>query len=276
MKVLPPAESPLASISRRISKLAVAVAREAKDVLDAFAHDEPPSHHPALPTSPDKRPQTTIGATGHFQHEFTIDDGRTARTLYNFLSTHLPKRMSVTIVEWLALQNPLLQFSPSRPRLPGQHHPGLGVARQVTTMLVHMCQEKDRDCLVSSPEYFHNAVIYRLNGWRFLNPAFEGYLIALMDDLKSDIEEKGLAAVSWAFQNCHVVDDAGVVEVWQMHEQYLPVSSRMKAYADSFEYTRLVEKFAQRYRGKLHIDWENAKDLEQYIVQKPKAQQSEE
>ncbi|KAJ3031682.1 UNVERIFIED_CONTAM: hypothetical protein HDU68_001199 [Siphonaria sp. JEL0065] len=268
MKNLPPDESPLMHLSRKISRIAVSVA---KDVMDRFSHeDEQPSSHPQLPTSPTKRVHsTTTGATGtHFQHEFTIDDGRTARTLYNFLSHHLPERMSVTIVEWLALQNPLLEFTPSRPKLPGQHHPGLGVARQVTIMLVHMCEEKQRDCLVSSPEYFHNAVIYRMNGWRFLNPAFEGYLLALMDDLKADIEEKGLPAVSWAFQNCHVMNSEGVVEVWQMQEQYLPVSSRMKAFADSHEYIRLVEKFKKRYMGKLFIDWENAKELEQYITAK--------
>ncbi|KAJ3061498.1 hypothetical protein HDU98_002603 [Podochytrium sp. JEL0797] len=267
MQILPPEVSALAALSQRITQFAVSVATE---VIHAF---EPPSRHEALENNSARNTvMRGLPATAptSFQHEFAIDDGRTARILYDFMSQNLPEQMSVTIIEWLALQNPLLEFKPSRPRLPGQHHPGLGVARQVTQMLVHMCEDKKRDCLVSSPEYFHNAAVYRLAGWRFLNPAFEGYLVALLDDLKVDLEEKGLSAVGWAFQNCHVVNADGVVEVWQMQEQYLPVSDRMKAYADSAEYTRLVERFARRYRGKLHIDWDNALELQKYIVPNPR------
>ncbi|ORY49049.1 hypothetical protein BCR33DRAFT_714117 [Rhizoclosmatium globosum] len=283
MKILPPEETALETMTRHIQLVALKMANSVNEAIDkaneaiassldmSIPHvfvDPEPSHHPQMPNSPGVRMHLPATAGTHFQHEFTIDDGKTARILYNFMTKHLPDKLSVTIVEWLALQNPLLKFTPTRPQLPGQHHPGLGVARQVTEMLVHLCQEKNRDALVSSPEYFHNAVMYRLGGWRFLNPAFEGYLMALMEDLKTDIEEKGLAAVSWAFQNCHVVDSEGVVEVWQMHEQFLPISSRMLAYTTSPEYLRLVEKFTRRYRGKLHIDWTNALEIEKYVLPK--------
>ncbi|HEX9901277.1 MAG TPA: hypothetical protein VGB72_00285, partial [Acidobacteriota bacterium] len=41
------------------------------------------------------------------------------------------REYKVLVFEWLTLQNPLLKFGPSRPPLPGQAHPGLGLGRKV-------------------------------------------------------------------------------------------------------------------------------------------------
>ncbi|KAI8609757.1 hypothetical protein BC830DRAFT_1149061 [Chytriomyces sp. MP71] len=226
--------------------------------------DEPPA---TLPEGITRMQHLASDAATRFQHEFKIEgDGATAKTLHTFLTAHLPSRLSVTVVEWLAMQNPTRAFTPARPQLPGQHHPGLGLGRTVTKMLVAISREKGRDCLLSIPEYFHNAVAYKAAGWFFVNPAFEGYMRALLIDLGADLETKGLSAVSWAFQNCHVVDANGVVEVWQAQEQILSVSNRMKSYLASSEYVRLVTKFTKRYAGKLHIDWSSAKELDKYLL----------
>ncbi|KAJ3409568.1 hypothetical protein CcCBS67573_g00554 [Chytriomyces confervae] len=242
---------------------------------DELGEEEPESEPvSSLPEGITRMQHLPSSANTHFQHEFKIDgDGKTAKTLHSFLTYHLPSRMSVTVIEWLAMQDPTLVFSPKRPQLPGQHHPGLGLGRQVTKMLISVSKEKGRDCLLSIPEYFHNAVVYKAAGWFFLNPAFEGYMRALLMDLGADIQSKGLAAVSWAFQSCHVVDASGVVEVWQAQEQFLPLSYKMRSYLGSSEYIRLVAKFTKRYAGKLRIDWANAKELERYFVSGGKAEE---
>ncbi|KAJ3098766.1 hypothetical protein HK100_005025 [Physocladia obscura] len=288
---LPEDPSPLEQVSRSISHLASSIA---STLTHPVTHPTTPTIltvanpsttedetlHPAIPSRSNnnnnnsssnnhtKQFQLTSNSETFYQHEFSIDDGKTAKLLNTFMRSSLPEKISATVVEWLALQNPKAEFGSDRKKvqLPGQHHPGLGLGRQVTDMLVDMCQETHRDCLVSSPEYFHNAVMYNLGGWKFLNPAFQGYLEALQDDLKADLEEKGMAAVSWAFTNGHVKSKDGIIEIWQLHEQFLPVSARMIAYSTGHEYTRLVSKFSKLYRGKVHIDWENAKEIERYVV----------
>ncbi|KAJ3110172.1 hypothetical protein HK100_003132 [Physocladia obscura] len=282
---LPKDPSPFEQVSRSISHLASSIASSltppathpttltAAVTVANLSTIERETPHPAIPfrnsnsNNNTKQFQLTSNSETFYQHEFSIDDGKTAKLLNAFMRASLPEKISATVVEWLALQNPKAEFGGRKKmQLPGQHHPGLGLGRQVTDMLGHMCQEKHRDCLVSSPEYFHNAVMYNLGGWKFLNPAFQGYLEALQDDLKADLEEKGMAAVSWAFMNGHVMSKDGIIEVWQLHEQFLPISSRMIAFSTSHEYTRLVTKFSKRYRGKVHVDWENAKEIEQYVL----------
>ena len=36
------------------------------------------------------------------------------------------------------MQNPIQEFSPHRPQLPGQTHPGLGVAKNINNMLNYL------------------------------------------------------------------------------------------------------------------------------------------
>ncbi|KAJ3316179.1 hypothetical protein HDU76_002021 [Blyttiomyces sp. JEL0837] len=175
---------------------------------------------------------------------------------------------SVTTLEWVAMQNPLTKWSEceDRPRCPGQHYPGLRVARHLLDELVHMASKNNRDALVSVPEYFHNAIFYAAGGWRFIDPSFEGYFAALVGDLRADIEKHGIAAVSWCLRNGHVKDGEGVVEVWSPLEQFFPVSGRMKGVFESLEYERLFMRSFERFRGRVRCFWEEGRECWRYSV----------
>jgi len=64
-------------------------------------------------------------------------------------------------VEWLLLQHAHGAFVLGRPPLPGQRYPGLGLLRDVTAMLLVMCERLELDGLTFLPAHFHMAEIAR-------------------------------------------------------------------------------------------------------------------
>jgi acetoin utilization deacetylase AcuC-like enzyme len=60
-------------------------------------------------------------------------------------------------IEWLLLQNPRAPFTPERPPLPGQRHPGLGLLRDVLALLVQVCHRLHLDGITYTPSHFHLA-----------------------------------------------------------------------------------------------------------------------
>ncbi len=64
-------------------------------------------------------------------------------------------------VEWLLLQNARGAFVLGRPPLSGQRYPGLGLLRDVTAMLVVLCERLDLDGLTFLPAHFHMAELAR-------------------------------------------------------------------------------------------------------------------
>ncbi|KAI8850453.1 hypothetical protein BC829DRAFT_156156 [Chytridium lagenaria] len=172
-----------------------------------------------------------------------------ARRVREFLDTQFPAPCNTTIIEWTCMQNPLATFK--RPPLPGQKFPGLGCGKEFLAAVVHLASVRRRDAVATVPDHFHNAWMYGKSGYEFVSPAFAGYFMAIMDDLKDDIRKHGIAAISWAFHNGHVVDKEGVVEVWQPQDQMTPISRRMRAYFRSHGYKHLVEEFRETFKGRL-------------------------
>lgn len=62
-------------------------------------------------------------------------------------------------VEWLLLQDPRARFTPLRPALPGQDHPGLGALADVMAWLVHLCQSMGLDGILFRTPHWHLAVL---------------------------------------------------------------------------------------------------------------------
>lgn len=168
-------------------------------------------------------------------------------------------------IRWFSLQNPRAAFPPMKPRLPGQRYPGTGMARDALGIFVRLGLKAGKDGIINCPEHFHNAYLY--SGFFFLNPEEQGAFNRLKKDLDKDIKEKSLAAVSWAiylgFLRSGINDEEGEtpntgnVVNWQLHEQVLPLSLKVKLYFESREYKALEQK-AERESGPFSIMWNEA------------------
>jgi hypothetical protein len=113
---------------------------------------------------------------------------------------------------------------------------------------------KGRDGIVNIPEHFHNALLYEK--FNFLNPDDQGRFERLTIDLSKDVNERGLAAVSWAiylgFLTC-----GGEREVWSGREQVFALSQGLSAYFGCRDYRCAVEA-AKCVCGPYAIKWEEA------------------
>jgi hypothetical protein len=69
------------------------------------------------------------------------------------------ERLDLLMVDWLCLQNPTKDFSPERPRLPGQTHPGLGMVRKVVDVLLDVADHFEKEGIVNTPEFYHVAAL---------------------------------------------------------------------------------------------------------------------
>ena len=85
-------------------------------------------------------------------------------------------------VHWLTLRHPIATFEPSRPRLPGQEVPGLGLAREAGEMLAATARRLDLAGVAFRPAWFHTAYSARYR-FRFIDPQRQGQFLALVRDL---------------------------------------------------------------------------------------------
>ena len=149
---------------------------------------------------------------------------------------HLPG-MEVLSVEWLLLQNPRMPFTPGRPRLPGQQHPGLGMLREFLGWLVMVAEILGLDGIYYVPSHYHVAAQSRTLV-RFLDPADEAWFRALGRAL----EGVPLAEASAAVHGGCVRDAAtGEPVAWRACPMVLPTSERLRERVFGEAYERRVE-----------------------------------
>jgi hypothetical protein len=160
--------------------------------------------------------------------------------------------LNLLYIRWLSLQNPARQFTPDRPRLPGQQFPGSGLGRTFLMELRKWCLKADRDGILNDPEHFHNAVLYK--GFHFMDPYLEAQFNRMLLDLNTEIKKKSLAMVSWAV-GTGALRLQGKQFLWNMGEQVLPLSRTMISYFNSCKYTDTVTEVEMTI-GKFTIDWE--------------------
>jgi len=166
--------------------------------------------------------------------------------------------LSMILVEWLALQDPKGSFTPERPRLPGQSHPGLGGLRNMQEMLYSFGKKCRKDAIVDVPQPYPAAVSYsRLytdiyaRMYSFFSPVDAGLFKALTRDLDGG----PLAQISQAVAlGCLKNTVTGLHETWRPSEQIYPVTKRLHAYFESLEYQAIVNRTAEKV--KYTIDWE--------------------
>ncbi|MEZ4474594.1 MAG: hypothetical protein R3F60_28170 [bacterium] len=151
-------------------------------------------------------------------------------------------RPELLVVDWLHLAEPRGQFTPERPRLPGQVQPGSGVGVEVFLILVICARRLGLHGLVEVPERFHNAVLYRERAL-FIDPAWEGTFEALSGLLQT----RSLAEVAWAMEEGRVVDaHTGAPIRWRPREQLLALDERLASYFELPAWRR--ERSAARQR----------------------------
>lgn len=159
--------------------------------------------------------------------------------------------VSFLCIRWLALQDPFARFTPERPQLPGQTHPGLGLTRPLILRLLQWATDWGKDGLLNLPEYFHNAVFYS-EIFRFVHPRQQGRFEALRRDLAG----LHVAVASLAVDDGRVVSEPdGEPLRWEPGEMVAPLTSRLRRAFDSEDYAREVgeARDAARFRlGEAH------------------------
>lgn len=158
-------------------------------------------------------------------------------------------------VEWLSMQDSRSEFTPERPRLPGQKYPGLRTGRFAFELLTLVCKRLRLAGIFNVPEYFHNAQIYSKN-FHFLNPEFEGKRKAIERDL---LKNNSLADVSWAIDS-HCVRENNQPFQWFVSELIMPLDRDLQDYFSSAEYQNRVKGYAKNNKYVLDRDrWKNIK-----------------
>lgn len=144
--------------------------------------------------------------------------------------------MDLLYVEWLLLQNPRGQFTTERPRLPGQTRPGLGLLREVVTMLTLAVERLELDGLAATAGHYH-LVARSVGYFRFVDPEDEARFGAFRDAL----DGVPLARATRLAESGQVVDRAtGDPVPWQPTVVVHPVSDRLEAWLDAPERARHV------------------------------------
>lgn len=145
-------------------------------------------------------------------------------------------------VEWLLLQNPRADFTRSRPRLPGQEHPGLGMLKDAVAFLVLACERLGLDGMVFTPSHYHLAAQSR-RMLRFADPQDEARFRAFRETLAG----RSLAEATRLADEGEVVDrKTGDPRPWQPAPMVLPVSERLRERLQGPEYERAVQEARAR------------------------------
>ncbi|HEX7182310.1 MAG TPA: hypothetical protein VF756_10730 [Thermoanaerobaculia bacterium] len=145
-------------------------------------------------------------------------------------------------IEWLLLQNPRESFTPARPPLPGQRHPGLGMLSDIIALLVLACDRLQLDGLLFVPSHFHTATQGR--NLRFADPADAALYAALAEATRG----LSLAEASRAVAEGRVIDErTGRPFEWKPMPLVLPVTDRLREKVTGEEYERRMAEDAAGY-----------------------------
>jgi hypothetical protein len=140
--------------------------------------------------------------------------------------------LSVLSIRWLEMQDPQAHFTPERPRLPGQRHPGLGLTKPLILKIHEWARSWGKDALVNFPEFFHNAAFYS-KFYRFASPVRQGRFEAMLRDLASH----SIAVASAAAQQGLVIEEpADRVAHWEPGEMVVGMTAPVTAWLESAAY----------------------------------------
>ena len=163
---------------------------------------------------------------------------------------HLRENDRTIFIEWMLLQNPTASFTPERPCLTGQVHPGLGLGNEVMEILRILGWRLRVAAFVQNPVHPHNAILYSRK-FVFLEPERQGFFLALLRAARG----RPLQQITLAVDNGYLHDDeTGDRLAWEAAAQVSPLARplirlyRSRAYADAVH--------RELARTTLRFDWE--------------------
>lgn len=161
----------------------------------------------------------------------------------------LPRRALLN-VEWLLLQDAGQRYEMTRPLLPGQTHPGLGLLRDTAAVLIVVCERLELDGIAFTPSHYHLARLARPQA-RFLDPVLEGRCRSVDEAVRSLRLEEAVAAV----EGGRVVDAAtGEAVRWEPAQLVIPVSRELAAQFGRGEWEERAAAVAQAQAMRLDHD----------------------
>ncbi len=135
-------------------------------------------------------------------------------------------------VEWLLIQDVRTSFELSRPLLPGQKFPGLGLLRDTAAVLVVACERMDLDGLIFTPTHFHLARMAQPLA-SFADPVHQARLAALLYAVRN----LRLNEAARAVEKGKVIDgETGKPVGWLPAPMVIPVAPYLKDFLGSREY----------------------------------------
>lgn len=146
-------------------------------------------------------------------------------------------------VEWLMIQNPRRSFAPDQPALPGQKHPGLGMLRDVVSLLILVCDRLGLDGLYFVPSHFHLAAQSR-KYLRFAEPEHE----ARFRTICGALEGMGLGEATRAVAEGRVRDEEDRPVEWEPVPMVLAVTDRLEKKVRGEDYEAALAEAAGRFR----------------------------
>lgn len=146
------------------------------------------------------------------------------------------KHYEFLFVEWLYSQNPKIDFSENKPKLPGQKYPGLHTGKIILELLIMTSKRLKLSGIINIPQYFHNAQIYSKR-FSIYDPFIEGKRKAIERDLLSQYT---LSKVSWSIEENKVYEN-GKLFHWEPTLQIVPLRSSLYKYFGSDKYKKIVK-----------------------------------
>ncbi|MCP4570844.1 MAG: histone deacetylase [bacterium] len=127
-------------------------------------------------------------------------------------------------VEWLLLQDTGQRYEMTRPLLPGQSHPGLGLLRETAAVLIVVCERLELEGIVFTPSHYHLARLARPLA-RFLDPEMEGRCRAVDRVVRHLRLDEAVAAVEGG---CVFDTVTNKTVRWEPSPLVIPVSRELK------------------------------------------------
>jgi acetoin utilization deacetylase AcuC-like enzyme len=182
--------------------------------------------HPSLALDLDNPGGHTLRIFADSQHQELLAELRLRRDRRSIPG------MEVLSIEWLLLQNPRASFTRDQPQLPGQQYPGLGMVRDVVSLLILLCDRLQLDGIVFVPSQYH-LVFQARHVLGFLHPEDEGWFRAL----EKALQNLPLAEATRLVAEERVVDTTtGRPVSWKAMPMVLPISDRLHDQVEGVAY----------------------------------------